>query len=508
MKALTAIGCGLALGVGTASCARVSTFAWEDHCANQNGDDWCGQKYVDGSRPYCSRGIPSCEAEIENNASDRDGCVAARPVDDVCYSPCGGGMSLADDAMCLDGDSSSSGTGSSSGSATEEPSESGTESSTTGPIPCMGNEDCSDAAAPFCEPVGGECLSCDGTDDPDGACAGLDPGAPLCVGGACVQCTPENPVVCDDQLLLCDEGTNACVSCTEHDQCGSGACELAVGRCFPEDFVVHVDFDGGQDYASVVLAVNVIDDGTHGVIVVHDRDDGLGYQGTAIDGGKTVALLAAPGEAPIIQGTGGNPGVRATGAGTIVYMDGLSVSGNAGGLGVLVDGAFAWADRSRIVQNTGGGVLAQTGAELTLRNCFSGGGTEAIGLEVVDASATVVYSTITASTFGATPALGCTTPVAVDLRNSIVVSQGGTSPDELSCASATVVNSATEADVGGFNLGWFTDFNTGDFSLSASGATTFGDIAQWTTGDPLTDIDGDPRPVADGTPDYAGADVP
>ena len=30
-------------------------------------------------------------------------------------------------------------------------------------------------------------------------------------------------------------------------------------------------------------------------------------------------------------------------------------------------------------------------------------------------------------------------PVAVDVRNSIIVSQGGTSPDELSCAAATVV---------------------------------------------------------------------
>jgi hypothetical protein len=131
-----------------------------------------------------------------------------------------------------------------------------------------------------------------------------------------------------------------------------------------------------------------------------------------------------------------------------------------------------------------------------------------IGVEVLDASASVLYSTVTASTFGTTPALGCTMPVAVDVRNSIIVSQGGTSPDELSCAAATIVASATEADVGPFNAGWFVNFNGGDYHLTASGTATFADLASWSTGDPSTDIDGDLRPTVDGTPDYAGADVP
>ena len=110
-------------------------------------------------------------------------------------------------------------------------------------------------------------------------------------------------------------------------------------------------------------------------------------------------------------------------------------------------------------------------------------------------------------------------PLTVDIRNSIIVSQGGTPPDELSCPSATITYSATEGVVGGdgndavgpfpaMPADWFMSYAAGDFHLAAEGLTVFADVALWQTGDPLTDIDGDPRPAVDGTPDYAGADVP
>jgi len=238
-----------------------------------------------------------------------------------------------------------------------------------------------DPAAPFCEPVSGECVRCDGVEDGDGACAELDAGAPLCVAGACVACTPENPVVCDEQLLLCDGETNACAPCTGHEQCGSGACELAQGVCFSDDLVWTVDGDPGAmpapDFMSVAAAVNMVDEGQQAVIVVHELDGAGSYQapmGVTIAGGKTIALLAAPGELPIIQGTGVNPGLRVEGAGTNLYIDGVQVSGT-GVQGVVVDAAFAWLDRSRVVNDTGGGIVAQNGAELTVRNCFAGFGT-------------------------------------------------------------------------------------------------------------------------------------
>lgn len=417
-------------------------------------------------------------------------------------------MDVTEDATCLDGVSSSSEGDSSDSTTGESGSSSSSESSssTTGPMPCASDEECTDPEAPFCG-VTGECGTCEGKKDPDGACRDVDPLLPLCVGGACVACTPENPLVCDEQLLLCDGGTNACVSCTAHEQCGSGACELAVGTCFPADTVVHVDGDGGQDFMNVAAAVTSIGAGLHGVIVVHEQDSGLGYPSVVVDANKVIALLAAPGETPSILGTAGNPGLTVNGAGTVLYMDGLSVSGNTMGLGLRVDDGLAWIDRSRIVQNSGGGVRAENGAELTLHNCFIDGDVNAIGLEVTNASASVLYSTIATSTFGTTPAVSCTAPLEVDIRNSIVVSQGGAAPDELACASALLTNTALEDDVG-FNVGWFTSFDSGDFSLTASGTTTFADLAVWATGDPPTDIDGQPRPGVNGTPDYVGADVP
>ena len=401
----------------------------------------------------------------------------------------------------------SSSTETGSGSSSESGSSSGeSSSSTTGPMPCASDEECTEVEAPFCG-MSGECGTCVGTKDPDGACAGVDPLLPLCVGGACVACTPENPVVCDEQLLLCDGGTNACVPCTGHEQCGSGACELAVGTCFPPGTVVHVDDDGGQDFTSVSAAVASVGAGAHGVIVVHEIDDGTAYPSSTIDGGKVIALLSAPSEVPILQGTAGNPGLTVAGAGTVLYIDGLRVSQGTG-LGMRVDDAFAWVDRSRIVQNSGGGVLAENGAELTLRNCFVGGASADVDAIAVNSSTlAMAYSTVGAGSVivAQTRALYCENAATADVRNSILVSLD-TMP-EVVCPGVVVTNSASEAEVG-FNATWFNGYATGDFSLSASGAMTFADVALWSNGDPATDIDGDPRPAADATPDYAGADVP
>jgi hypothetical protein len=514
----TIVFTGIAVASLGISCKTTWSSPYSGHCANQSGDDWCAAEYPDGSRPFCSRGISGCEEEMDRVSDARDGCVPTRPADDACYSPCGGSVDVTEDATCLDAVSSSS--GSSSGGSTEEPtaSDSGSESSTTGPMPCTGNEDCLDAATPFCEPVSGVCVSCDGMADPDGACAGADPLRPLCTDGTCVACTPENPLVCDEQLLLCDGGTNACVPCTEHEQCGSGACELAMGRCFPPDTVVHVDGDGGQDFPSVAAAVASIGAGLQGVIVVHEQNSGLGYSGTLIDEGKIIALIAAIGETPVLLGTAGNPGLRAEGATTVLYVDGLQIAGNTMGLGLRANDAFVWVDRSSIVQNSGGGVLVENGADVTLRNCFVGrNGDEFADTRGITAASSVLdvnYTTVAANdgTGASGPiSMSCDGATIGEVRNSIVAAGDGT----IDCASVSfsfnVVDTAglagSDNDVLSFDpLAWFPGIAMSDFHITMG--PPFADAAEWSTGDPLTDIDGDPRPAIDGTPDYAGADVP
>jgi hypothetical protein len=110
--------------------------------------------------------------------------------------------------------------------------------------------------------------------------------------------------------------------------------------------------------------------------------------------------------------------------------------------------------------------------------------------------------------------------VAVAVRNAILVTRGGTPPDEVACPAADITYSATEGVVvgegnvavgmfpGGSPEDWFSNYAAGNFALQNDGLTLFADVAQWTTGDPPIDIDGDPRPAVDGTPDYAGADIP
>ena len=130
---------------------------------------------------------------------------------------------------------------------------------------------------------------------------------------------------------------------------GSGRLQDLDGCPYVALEVVH-----GSDL-NTAAAVNAVDDGQQAVIVVHELDGGTPYtaaMGVTIAGGKTIALLAAPGELPIIQGTGVNPGLRVEGAETIRYIDGVQVSG-AGVQGIVADTALAWLDRSRVVNDEG-----------------------------------------------------------------------------------------------------------------------------------------------------------
>jgi hypothetical protein len=310
MRTYIALGSCLALGLLAAHGCRYSEVD-SLHCGNNEGNAYCAEQFPDGSRPYCELGAGPCissEAQL--------GCVAERPADE-CYSPCGGRSTLAENGECVMIEDSSSGT--SSGTDTDESSAS-SESSTTGPIPCMGNEDCSDAAAPFCEPVSGECVGCDGTDDPDGACTELDPGQPLCVGGACVACTAENPAACTGETPVCDDASNTCVPCTEHGQCGDAACNLFTGACLPGDAVVHVGV--GQDFTTIDAAVDSFDAMTAGTIIVHAG--AYNDQAVQVDGGRVLAFLAAEDAAMPprwTQPSGGAPQLVVTDA--TVLMDGL-----------------------------------------------------------------------------------------------------------------------------------------------------------------------------------------
>lgn len=62
------------------------------HCMHNDGNAFCVEQHTKKIRPYC--GYASCYAAYP------DGCVGTPPVDAACYSPCGGGKSLAEDPSC------------------------------------------------------------------------------------------------------------------------------------------------------------------------------------------------------------------------------------------------------------------------------------------------------------------------------------------------------------------------------------------------------------------------
>lgn len=492
MNPRTWIAIGLAAGSTVGACYRYDP----TYCGNLDGHATCRDL---GLGQFCSL----CDFE-------RDGCVNERPSAD-CLAP-----------FEIPGETEAS--SGSSGSETGEPGTSGSSSSgsgsetgssgSSGEAPCAGPEDCS-GSTPFCNPLG-ECVSCDAMENPDEACASLDSQEPLCVGQSCVACTATDTIVCDGQLRLCDVETNECVDCTEHAQCSSGACQLDVGLCFPEDVVVHVDGDGGQDFTSVSAAVASFNDRALGVVVIHERTGAAPYsESIVVDAGKVLALLAAPGEAPVLAGLGVNPSVRVQGSGTTLYLEALEVSdGNS--FGMLCDGARVDVRRGRIVQNSGGGVLAQGSCTLSIENSFIGGTNDTDALDVQESTASVLYTTLAASAMIAESpaALRCDGTSTVQVRNAILI--GASTAPELDCSGADVRNSASESPlagegnvaVGNLNVTWFNGFVTGDFSLTTTGGTVFDDIARWEAGDPATDIDGDARPAVDGSPDHAGADKP
>jgi len=492
---------------GITSCRTEPTTLDPTHCNYNEGDSYCAQKYPDGSLPFCESGRPGCISPQETF-----GCTAERPVDE-CYSPCGGVSTIDEDGSCVvEGSSSGSGTeGETEDTGSESGSGSGSGSSTTGAMPCMGNGDCMDAGAPFCELISGECVGCDGVEDGDAACAELDGGAPVCDGGECVECTAGVSDACEGVTPVCDEETSTCVGCREHGECGDAACNFFSGACLPAGEVVRVG--PGQEFGTLTEAVASFEAEGEGTIIVHQPMTNYD-EAVIVDGGRTLAFLANADDVPLwILAGGGAP--QLTVVDGTVLMDGIQMSGNGSTMdpGLLVDGGRAWVDRGRIVDNNGGGVVAQNAGELVLRNCFVGGSVNnEASLTVNGATAIVLYSTIAAG-FGIATALTCDGAATVTVRNSLLVAEADSG--EIHCTTGTFEYNATEADLGDTNQGlgdmnvaWFEGYGSGDLHLSVMAPITIATTAQWQDGDPVTDIDGDARNAVNGTSDVAGADVP
>ncbi|MBL4686969.1 MAG: hypothetical protein JKY37_20405 [Nannocystaceae bacterium] len=509
------VGCSIGVLAGT-SCRR----AIPDHCSSLNGDYTCRDR---GSGMYCN----ACWTSDE--VFDNEGCTDVMPSSDCRYegvpddagsSTTGGGTddgpTTGDSGDTTDGlttDTGETGTGTESGS------------STTGPTPCTGPEDCTEVTAPYCGDEG-LCVACSEAptaEEGDAACAAADELAPACnPDGTCVSCTSSNVVACEGVTPLCDTDAETCVGCTQHDQCPDSACHIPSliagaddpddGACFAVESVMHVDGDGARDFTTLNAAVNAVDDDAQAVLIVHDWSGNYDEQVT-VDGGKSIVFLAADDETPNwIQGSntaGTNPNLRIEDSAT-VFLHRMLINANndPDGPGIEVNGARLHAQRSRIINNSGGGVGATGSATVELENCFVSASSDpsvAPALTFASSDVEVRYSTMRRGFNAGSPVVQCAGGNFV-LVDGIVVNETPAGGMELSCPGASVVTSALETTNDASP--WFDGVASGNFDLTPAGEAQFSNIAEWNTGDPPTDIDGSPRPTVDGTPDVAGAHLP
>lgn len=473
-------GAGIGVGIG---CAR----ELPQHCRNNFGDHSCVE---DGKGSYCSR------CTLEN-----DGCTSEMPSDDCHFGANGTGIDVTDAVTATH---AGSGTSSMGGTSIDSV-DGGYSSDVDGTV---GEKTTS-----------GEDPDDSGTTIGLGGCGICPSDAPVCTEGVCVECTFGNPGVCDPETQICDTASNVCLTmCGSHGECGEAGCNFYEGFCLPADAIVHVGPEDDQ-VSTITAAVETFSAGERGTIVVHESD--VYYDSVVIDDARVLAILAAEGNAPVWDNAGIGVPQLSVSNGTVL-LDGLQFTGNGHVRALQFDGVLTqvWVDRSRIVGNTGGGILLQDGADVTLRNCFVGSATNFAmspvpAMEVVGvATAEISYSTLVGSFGGG--ALSCSVSSDVDVSDSVLLEYSVAEP--VSCDMASFDHNASEVALAGpgnvvvgpfeWVTNWFTSPAADDFLLTVPGAVVFQNVAVWNTGDPPTDIEGNPRNKNDGDADHAGADQP
>ncbi|MCB9567265.1 MAG: hypothetical protein H6710_08665 [Myxococcales bacterium] len=430
---------------------------------------------------------------------------------------------------------------------------SGSDGSTSvGPTECdpadgVENAACEEPSAPYCDPSGA-CVGCSSI-----ACADVDAAAPLCdrESGRCVTCTAADTSACAGGTPICSDG--ACVPCTEHSQCGGGACNLASGECFGGD-ALWVDkgvapsecaaADGSQNkpFCEIADALAVIPAATPTLVWVAPAAEAYAVQ-ASIEAGRVVAIRSSGDGRPRLEVTDAEALV--IGEGALALVDHLKIGYPATFRGALCLGGALWLDdsivdhrkeigvegsgceltlrRSLITSNLGGGI-ATSGGELHLENAFvvaNGWASSAIGgLASEGGVIDLVYASVLGNeaTGGVPASLVCSAETTGAITNSILLISGEGS--SLGCDAIEVTQSAIDDPPtaaaersnalieGGLDGAWFVKPSSGDYHLKAGAMTPFEGLARWTTGQPPTDFDGQARPQVDGAPDFAGADVP
>lgn len=536
----TLLGAALGLVAGLAG-AAACTITNYDHCFFHDGT--CADS-----------GLVCDKCSSVNN-----GCVALADLTEGCLVPSGSSATSTDSDPST---TTSVGTTTSS-TTTTEPTTSTTEP-TTDPTITSSTTSTSDTGTTgfVCdpaEPVSPECLAldpsqpfcvasntCGSCSDLQVTCGEATGGAlPACdaASGLCVECTPDDADACTAKEV-CNPYTLKCGECTEHEQCGSGACNLQSGECFDASAVVWVQQKGScsldvndpalgteaKPLCKIIDPLNLDKWANKPELVIFVKS-GISPQvavpAATIDG-KSLAIIGVGEPMPVITDASPDP-LLAPNGGAKLFVDRLELRG-ASNAGAAIDcsgNSVLWVDRSRIVQN-GGGMSANVcevhvrrtvltsnkagstfvgASQVVVENSFVTANDIKVsgGALVVKAPASLQmsYSTIADNTgAAATSGVLCDPGTSVSIRNSILL--GDLDP----------IFAACDADDGGNFIGaaikvmdLFQSLKDGIYRPKP-GAAEIDDIAIWKIGDPYVDFDGELRPNEDGVSDFAGADRP
>lgn len=423
-------------------------------------------------------------------------------------------------------------------------------SATTGPV-CLPSE--CPPEKPYC--VGSQCVSCVGSLE----CSdlGAPPDKPHCdmSSGLCVACLEDKH--CPVDKKYCDTVEGICKPpCEEHAQCGIGACELDVGRCFPKDAVVRHAQAGAPGCEAAACtedapcctaraALTAAQDAPYVIIRV-----AAGAEGEVDEGGleiaegadRRIALLGSGAPSMVFVDNINHGPVLFLSAPHKLFIAGVTLPGGENGAGLsCLDGTVAWIDDSTlegfshplvtgaglftancrmvarrvfVLRNERGAWVALSG-KLELVTAIVGASTEHEVHIETGGSLRATYATIV-SKKGVTDSLLYAPQGSVTIRNSalvaandtLAVNKGNSFTLEYSVFTTPglPLEPANEMvpsnDVSKQFLDWMGD----DFHVGMGGDLLL-DVALWAPGLPTFDIDGQERPLM-GTMDYAGADVP
>ncbi|MBA3549170.1 MAG: hypothetical protein H0T76_22080 [Nannocystis sp.] len=493
-----------------------------------SGDD------SEGETQGCVAGSLNCLCGEGDSCEPGLVCASMRCVDDGTMSTSGTGQVTTTDPTTMPATMTGMETSGDSSSSTGD----------TGGLQCEpadggANAACDDPAEPYCS-VDGACVGCTEID-----CAGASPTTPACgAAGVCVECTDTVKDACAGIRPVCDVEASACVGCSEHGQCESGACDLDTGACFTTTLYVDraspCEGDGSPatPFCEIADAVAKVNSNTPTVVRV--KPSASPYI-KKVDVGSNLKVV-------IMRDGAGTARLEVDGAdsmqlndGATAYLQNLQISKGTVNKGILCLAGTVWLERSQIIERKGlaidgvdchvklrasriylnlAGGIKLNGGSLSLINSYivtNGGAFSAVaGITLTNAaSLEAVYTTIANNDgkAGVEDSLECLMEGSVTLRNSVLF--GKTDLSSVDCAKATASNSVFDAPslkgaankiIKELDPSWFVSPETGDFAIT--GVAPFKDVAMWQSGDPVGDYDDTQRPAMDGAADYAGADRP